>query len=73
MQLLSSSVIISEWLAGCCHSSPFAFPFLAEDAILEHARQVNLERAEHMPNFVADEVITFYGDREGSRKWNRIP
>jgi hypothetical protein len=46
-------------------------PLFAEDAILEHARQVNLERAAHMPNFVADEVVTFYGNRKGSRQWEQ--
>ncbi len=46
---------------------------LADDAILEHARQVNLERASHMPNFVADEVITFYGEHGGSGRWERFP
>jgi hypothetical protein len=44
-------------------------PLLAEDAILEHARQVNLERASHMPNFVADEVDTHFLDRKGPGKW----
>jgi hypothetical protein len=44
-------------------------PALAEDPILEHARRVNLERASHMPNFVADEVDTHYLDRKGSGKW----
>ena len=29
---------------------------LGQDAALEHARQVNLEHAENMPNFVADEI-----------------
>jgi hypothetical protein len=40
-------------------------PMVAEDAILEHARQVNLELASHMPNFVADEVVMHYFDRKG--------
>jgi hypothetical protein len=44
-------------------------PLLAEDAILEHARQVNLEFAAHMPNFVAHEVVTDYVDRKGSGQW----
>jgi hypothetical protein len=44
-------------------------PLLAEDATLEHARQVNLERAAKMPNFVADEVVTHYVDRKGSGAW----
>jgi hypothetical protein len=46
-----------------------SIPLLGEDAILEHARQVNLERASHMPNFVADELVTHYLDRKGSGKW----
>lgn len=44
-------------------------PLLAQDVILERARQVNLERASHMPNFVADEVVTHYVDRKGSGRW----
>jgi hypothetical protein len=44
-------------------------PLLAGDANLENARRVNLERASHMPNFVADEVVTHYLDRKGSGKW----
>jgi hypothetical protein len=48
-------------------------PLLADDAILEHARQVNLERAAHMPNNVADEVVTGDLDRKGSGKWERFP
>jgi hypothetical protein len=40
-----------------------------QDAALEHARQVNLERAANMPNFVADEVAELYTGREGSSKW----
>jgi len=31
---------------------PVSLP--AQDPTLEHARQVNLERAAYMPNFVAD-------------------
>ena len=38
-----------------------SIPLLGEDGILEHTRQVNLERAAHMPNFIADEVITGFG------------
>jgi len=38
---------------------------VAEDAILEHARQVNLDLASHMPNFIAHEVVTHYFDRKG--------
>ena len=49
-----------------------SIPLLGEDAILEHAPQVNLELA-HMPNFVADEVITSYVDRKGSGEWKRGP
>ena len=51
---------------------PSASRFWA-DAILEHARQVNLELASHMPNFVADEVITSYVHRKGSGEWKRGP
>jgi hypothetical protein len=46
-------------------------PLLAEDPILEHARQVNLERAAHMTNFVADEIVTPYADVKGSGKWEQ--
>lgn len=42
---------------------------LGQDAILEHARQANLELAAHMPDFVADEIVTTYLDREGSGAW----
>jgi len=44
-------------------------PLLAQDATLEHARQVNLDRAAHMPNFVADEIVTHYFDRRGVGAW----
>lgn len=44
-------------------------PLLAQDATLEHARQVNLERAAKMPNFVADEVVAHYVDRKGAGAW----
>jgi hypothetical protein len=40
-----------------------------QDAALEHARQVNLERAANMPNFVADEIAERYTGRAGSSKW----
>jgi hypothetical protein len=57
---------------------PLAFALLClralgQDAILEHARQVNLDRAAHLPNFVADENITFYNDPGGSGQWVRDP
>jgi hypothetical protein len=42
---------------------------LGQDAALEHARQVNLERAANMPNFVADEIAKRYSGRVGSSKW----
>ena len=42
----------------------------AQDATLEHARQVNLERAANMPNFVADEIVSHYLGRDPSR-WRR--
>ena len=42
-------------------------PLVADDAILDHTRQVNLELASHMPNFVAHEVVRQYFDRKGER------
>jgi hypothetical protein len=42
---------------------------LGQDAELEHARQVNLERAASMPNFVADEIAERYTRRSDSAKW----
>jgi hypothetical protein len=42
---------------------------LGQDAALEHARQVNLERATNMPNFVADEVAERYTQHSASSKW----
>ena len=42
---------------------------LGQDAALEHARQVNLERAANMPNFVADEIAQRYTRRSDSSKW----
>jgi len=47
----------------------FSPALLGQDAELEHARQVNLERAVSMPNFVADEVAKRYTGRMGSSKW----
>jgi hypothetical protein len=44
-------------------------PLLGQDAAVEHARQVNLERAANMPNCVADEVTKRYSGRVGSSKW----
>jgi len=46
----------------------------AQDVTLEHARQVNLERASNMPNLVADETVTHYVAkrytlRADSAKW----
>lgn len=41
----------------------------AQDTALEHARQVNLERASNMPNFVADEIAERYTARGDSSKW----
>ena len=49
-----------------------ALALLAEDTNLEHARQVNLERAASMPNFVADEIAKRYGGHAGSSKWTYI-
>ena len=42
---------------------------LGQDAGLEHARQVNLERAANLPNYVADEVAERYTRRSESSKW----
>jgi hypothetical protein len=42
---------------------------LAQNAVLEHARRVNLERAVNMPNFVADEITERYTGRMNSSKW----
>ena len=39
------------------------------DAALEHARQVNLEYAANMPNFVADEVAHRFRSAPRSRGW----
>jgi len=45
-----------------------------QDTALEHSRQVNMERATNMPNFVADEVVTHYvarrnGGRADATNW----
>ena len=42
---------------------------LGQDAALEHARQVNLERAANMPNFVADEIAQRYTRHSDYSKW----
>jgi hypothetical protein len=44
-------------------------PLIGQDATLEHARRMNLERAAKMPNFVADEITMRYSSRIGSSKW----
>ncbi len=52
-----------------------ALPLLAQDAILERARQVNLERAASMPNFVVDEIDNRYTaplPRSGPVKWKHL-
>jgi hypothetical protein len=46
----------------------FSLSLVGQDAELEHARQVNLERAVSMPNFIADEVAKRYSGRMGSSK-----
>jgi hypothetical protein len=56
LALVTFSVLVSVSLPG-------------QDAALEHARQVNLERAANMPNFVADEVAERYTRRSESSKW----
>jgi hypothetical protein len=47
----------------------FSSSLLGQDAALEHARQVNLERAANMPNFVADEIMKRYTARKASSTW----
>jgi len=53
-----------------------AFPLLLfslpQDADLEHARRVNLERAASMPNFVADEISKRAIAAAGSSKWRPV-
>jgi len=49
--------------------SLFLIPLLGQDAVLEHARQLALERAANMPNFVAEEIATRYSGHAGSSKW----
>ena len=45
---------------------------LGQDAELERARQVNLERAASMPNFVADEISKRSMVAAGSSKWRSL-
>jgi hypothetical protein len=42
---------------------------LGQDAALEHARQVNLEHAANMPNFVADEIVERYTGGANTANW----
>lgn len=51
--------------------APFilSIALLGQDMALEHARQLNLEHAANMPNFVADEIAKRYTGRVGSSKW----
>jgi hypothetical protein len=42
------------------------------DPELEHARQVNLDRAANMPNFVADETAKRYAGRAGLAEWQYL-
>jgi hypothetical protein len=45
----------------------------AQDAPLEHARQVNLERAANLPNFVTDEIAIRYKSRHTDPpQWQRV-
>jgi hypothetical protein len=53
------------WLA--CSLS--LVPLLGQDAILEHARHLALERAANMANFVAEETAKRYSGYTGSSKW----
>jgi hypothetical protein len=49
-----------------------AFPVSAADPKLEHAREVNLAYASHMPSFVADETATRYTSDSRPGKWRRF-
>jgi hypothetical protein len=50
-----------------------AFSLCAQDAALERARQVNLERAANLPNFVADEVAVRFKSRHvDPPQWQRV-
>ena len=45
----------------------------AQDAALEHAQQVNLDRAANLPNFVADEVAVRFSSRHiDPPQWQRV-
>jgi hypothetical protein len=48
-------------------------PMLAStDAALEHARQINLEFAQHMPNFMADETAKRYTADANAQEWRDL-
>ncbi|MDE3197956.1 MAG: hypothetical protein KGN84_16530 [Acidobacteriota bacterium] len=42
---------------------------LSDSPAIEHAREVNLEYAKHLPNFVADETVKRSFDRRGTGDW----
>jgi hypothetical protein len=45
----------------------------AQDAQLEHARQVNLDRAANLPNFVSDEIAIRYKSRHTNPpQWQQV-
>lgn len=51
----------------------FVSTLLAQDARLEHARQVNLDRAEKLPTFVADEIaVRFQSPRIDPPEWRQV-
>jgi len=50
-----------------------SLPALAQDSRLEHARQVNLDRLAHLPNFEADEVMVRYqSPRVDPPRWKKM-
>lgn len=51
----------------------FAATVLAQDARLEHARQVNLDRAEKLLNFTADEIaVRYQSPRIDPPEWRQV-
>src|SRR5262249_33248586 len=45
----------------------------AQDARLEHAQKVNLDRAAHLPNFEADEIMVRYqSPRVDPPRWKKV-
>jgi hypothetical protein len=71
-QELSCTHMMRWPLAVSILSVSVSVPFFGQDAALEHARQVNLERAANMPNFVADEVAERYTRHSDSSNWKHL-